>query len=235
MKIISLFLVAILCACSANNKDPGTFDVLNKVATAADQSNHPSMAEHAYLRALSQKPDDLTVLSSLADLYSRHHNFGKAIPLYQRICQLEPHNTNANYFLARSLLLSQQYDAALVALHDVLKSDEHHSRALSALGLLLDAQKSHSALQCYLTALKYNPGDANCQHNLALSIVLHEDKAKQIKNIPNEVLHQVAELQKLKVDNRTHHTWKWQNMVKNVPILSKESLNKLKSLNQAYC
>src|SRR5207245_7456236 len=74
-----------------------------------------------FKKAAEHAGDDPAVLKDVADYYASTQQIKEAIPLYLRLLELEPNDTNAREKLATGFVLTNQRDKAVEMLEEIIK------------------------------------------------------------------------------------------------------------------
>jgi tetratricopeptide (TPR) repeat protein len=91
-----------------------------------------------FKKAVEHAGDNTSVLKDLADYYVSTQQINEAIPLYLRLLDLEPEDSNAREKLAAGFLLTNQRDKAVVMLEQIIKQHPEKYQPYDLLGGLLD-------------------------------------------------------------------------------------------------
>jgi protein O-mannosyl-transferase len=95
---------------AAAGKAPGFADAQVALADCADRLGLSGEASTALARAEAAAPENAAILSHLADLSARRHDFTAAIRLYRRVAELAPADSDAH--VALGFLLMHEGDRA---------------------------------------------------------------------------------------------------------------------------
>jgi tetratricopeptide (TPR) repeat protein len=135
-----------------------------------------------FKKAADHAGDDPAVLKDVGDYYASTRQVKEAIPLYLRLLELEPDDTNAREKLATGFVLTNQRDKAVETLEGIIKEHPEKYQPYDLLaGLLDDAarvlereKKSDQAKATFAKAaanyeqsLTINPGRASPYLHLA--------------------------------------------------------------------
>src|SRR5205085_5686097 len=82
--------------------------------------------------------EDATVLKDVADYYASTQQIKEAIPLYLRLLELEPEDTNAREKLATGFVLTNQRDKAVEMLQEIIQQHPEKYQPYELLAGLLD-------------------------------------------------------------------------------------------------
>lgn len=91
-----------------------------------------------FRKAAEHAGDDPAVLKDVADYYASTQQIKEAIPLYLRLLELEPEDTNAREKLATGFVLTNQRDKAVEMLEQVIKEHSEKYQPYELLAGLLD-------------------------------------------------------------------------------------------------
>ena len=117
-------------AAQVSNDDPSFWTRLGKlyVSILVKPDRAPEAAQVARLNEIFKKAadhadDDPAVLKDVADYYASTQQIKLAIPLYLRLLELAPEDTNAREKLATGFVLTNQRDKAVEMLQEII---QHH-------------------------------------------------------------------------------------------------------------
>ncbi|HLW35698.1 MAG TPA: tetratricopeptide repeat protein [Chthoniobacterales bacterium] len=91
-----------------------------------------------FKKAADHAGDDSAVLKDLADYYASTQQIKEAIPLYLRLLELEPEDTNAREKLATGFLMTNQRDKAIGMLEEIIKQHPEKYQPYDLLAGLFD-------------------------------------------------------------------------------------------------
>lgn len=91
-----------------------------------------------FKKAADHAGNDSAVLKDLADYYASTQQIKEAIPLYLRLIELEPEDTNSREKLAAGFLLTNQRDKAVEMLEEIIKQHPEKYQPYDLLAGLLD-------------------------------------------------------------------------------------------------
>jgi tetratricopeptide (TPR) repeat protein len=91
-----------------------------------------------FKKAADHAGNDSVVLKDLADYYASTQQIKEAIPLYLRLLELEPEDTNSREKLAAGFLLTNQRDKAVEMLEEIIKQHPEKYQPYDLLAGLLD-------------------------------------------------------------------------------------------------
>src|SRR5881398_432441 len=91
-----------------------------------------------FKKAADHAGDDPAVLKDVADYYASTQQVKEAIPLYLRLLELEPDDTNAREKLATGFVLTNQRDKAVEMLEQIIKEHPEKYQPYDLLAGLLD-------------------------------------------------------------------------------------------------
>ena len=91
-----------------------------------------------FKKAAEQAGEDSKVLKDVADYYASTQQIKDAIPLYLRLLELEPDDTNAREKLATGFVLTNQRDKAIEMLEQIIKEHPDKYQPYDLLAGLLD-------------------------------------------------------------------------------------------------
>src|SRR5216684_7441793 len=91
-----------------------------------------------FKKAAEHAGDNSAVLKDVADYYASTRQIKEAIPLYLRLLELEPEDTNAREKLATGFVLTNQRDKAVEMLEQIIKQHPEKYQTYDLLAGLLD-------------------------------------------------------------------------------------------------
>src|SRR5438477_9537233 len=137
-------------AAEVQNDDPAFWARLGKlyatIAFKPDRAPKPeetARVNEIFKKAAEYAGNDAAVLKDVADYYASTQQVKEAIPLYLRLLELEPEDTNAREKLATGFVLTNQRDKAVEMLEQIIKEHPEKYQPYDLLaGLLDDAARS---------------------------------------------------------------------------------------------
>lgn len=119
----------------------------------ADQQIAPLIAR------LSDNPNDSALLTQIAAIYHRNHQFKEAAVFYQKAVDADPKNVDLRTQFASSLYRGGDVDAAIAQLNQALHYSPNDANALFNLGIIRLQAKGDGkgALKAWQLLLKSNP------------------------------------------------------------------------------
>lgn len=91
-----------------------------------------------FKKAVDHAGNDSGVLKDLADYYASTQQIKEAIPLYLRLLELEPEDSNSREKLATGFLITNQRDKAVAMLEEIIKQHPEKYQPYDLLAGLLD-------------------------------------------------------------------------------------------------
>ena len=91
-----------------------------------------------FKKAAEHAGDDTAVLKDIADYYASTQQIKEAIPLYLRLLELEPDDTNSREKLATGFLITNQREKAVQMLEEIIKQHPEKYQPYDLLAGLLD-------------------------------------------------------------------------------------------------
>ena len=91
-----------------------------------------------FKKAVEYAGDDVSVLKDLADYYASTQQISEAIPLYLRLLELEPEDSNSREKLATGFVLTNQREKAIQMLEEIIKQHPEKYQPYDLLAGLLD-------------------------------------------------------------------------------------------------
>jgi tetratricopeptide (TPR) repeat protein len=132
-------------AAASPNDDPVFWARLGKLyASIVFKPDRPSKPDETarvneiFRKAAHHAGDDPAVLKDVADYYASTQQVKEAIPLYLRLLELEPDDTNAREKLATGFVLTNQRDKAVEMLEQIIKEHPEKYQPYDLLAGLLD-------------------------------------------------------------------------------------------------
>jgi tetratricopeptide (TPR) repeat protein len=151
--------------------DPG---LLERIAELFQVLGRQADAAQAMRRLLDLRPQDLSLMDSLARIYERMERWEEATPLLERLTQLSPDPDKAGAWgrLGRAYQQTGHRDEAIMALERAVLLSPHSATDWQALS---DARRSagdaSGAMDAQRRAAQLAPADAQLHLNLAQNLV----------------------------------------------------------------
>jgi predicted O-linked N-acetylglucosamine transferase (SPINDLY family) len=158
--------------CCGQNQAQPVLASLNSIQQAQRllQQGRLDEAEKFCLQFLQHRPDDLSGLQTLAEIYFRSKRHDQVIPLMARHIQLTPKDPAPRYFMALTLQASGKTDESINYYRATLELDANHVPSLVNLGCILhEAGRSSEAIPYLAKADKAKPNDGIIKSNLGLA------------------------------------------------------------------
>ncbi|MCE2926597.1 MAG: tetratricopeptide repeat protein [Rickettsiales bacterium] len=154
-------------------KVPTVSETMAASAAQAESQGDYASAAQFYEQALEKEPDNKVWMVSLAESYRRSGNLQKAIAVYDAALALDAAYIPAKEGKALALMEMGDFEAPVLLLDEVIKSEPKRWRTLNALGILFSMRGMQPEAQAYFTeALKQNPSSASVLNNTGLSLAL---------------------------------------------------------------
>jgi tetratricopeptide (TPR) repeat protein len=132
-------------AAATTNDDPVFWVRLGKLyASIVIRPERPPTVDQTarineiFRRAAGHAGDNAAILKDVADYYAATQQVKEAIPLYLRLLELEPDDSNAREKLATGFVLTNQRDKAVQMLEEIIKEDPEKYQPYDLLAGLLD-------------------------------------------------------------------------------------------------
>ena len=170
-------LAALDRAVKVNSQNPGFWTRLGKLYAALlfepDTEPKPEdlrRVNAVFQRAAETADDDTTVLKDVADYFAASQQIDQAIPLYIRVLELQPDDSNAREKLATGFLMTNQRGKAVEMLQEIIKKTPEKYQPYELLAQLLD-DEARSLLRANQTeAAKAEFAKAAAQYEQSLLI-----------------------------------------------------------------
>ena len=134
-------------AAKADSKNPAFWTRLGKLYALlvfkADVEPNPddvSGVNAIFKKAAENAGDDPAVLKEVADYYASSQQLNEAIPLYLRVLDLQPDDSNAREKLAAGFIVTHQRNKAIELLEEIIKQRPERYEAYDLLAQVLDDQ-----------------------------------------------------------------------------------------------
>ena len=152
----------------------GPMPTLEQMKHMADKQAEPLLAQ------LKSDPNNATLLSQVANIYTQTHQFQEAIGYYQKSLQIDPKNIKTRANLASTMFYSGDVDGALAELDKALTYDPKHPGVLMNIGIIRWKGKNdlNGAIAAWEKLLKLNP---NFEQKAVVQHMLTEAKQQQAK------------------------------------------------------
>jgi tetratricopeptide (TPR) repeat protein len=151
-----------------SNLHPGNSKV--QILTAflfASQNKYPE-AIAQFERILANDPENIFILSSIADLHVLFDKLDKAAETYKRIIEIKPNHSFILFNLAVIESRLKHYDTAQHYLEKAIEAKPDYIDAHSMLGLVYEMQlKFEEAITAFNKAIDLDPINTGIYHNLA--------------------------------------------------------------------
>jgi tetratricopeptide (TPR) repeat protein len=165
-----------------------------------------------FKKAVDHAGENAAVLKDLADYYASTQQVKEAIPLYLRLLELEPEDTNAREKLATGFVLTNQREKAVQMLDEIIKQHPEKYQPYDLLAGLLDdtaralerEKKTDQAKAAFAKAaanyeqsLVVNPGRASAYLHLAellLGPLRESERAVKVLNEARQHFPQTPEI-----------------------------------------
>ena len=180
-------------AAKSDSKDPDFWLQLGKLYIQTFITDDPSKNGGDDLRktsAIFQKAaavgsDNADAVNKVANFYSITKQYKEAIPLFERVLDLDPSQAAARENLARCYLAVEEPAKAAVTLEGLVRINPADPHAYEILGKIYeDAGDYTKATEDYEQALLVNPSDMQGYENISLMLLNHKqpDKAVSVLN-----------------------------------------------------
>jgi tetratricopeptide (TPR) repeat protein len=134
-------------ASKAESKDPAFWTRLGKLYALLlfkpdNDSNpeHLALVNQVFKKAADNAGKDPAVLKEVADYYASSQQLKEAIPLYLRVLDLQPDDTNAREKLAAGFIATNQSAKAVELLQEIIKQRPERYETYDLLAQVLDDQ-----------------------------------------------------------------------------------------------
>lgn len=134
-------------AAKVKSEDPTFWTRLGKlyIAIIVKPGTEPTPEEIALINGLFKQgakfgSDNAAVLKDVADYFATSQQIKEAIPLYLRVLELEPDDTNAQEKLATGFVLTNQRTKAIELLEEIIKQRPEQYQPYELLAQVLDDQ-----------------------------------------------------------------------------------------------
>ena len=124
-----------------------------------------------FQKAISHAGDDAAVLKDVADYYAASQQIQEAIPLYLRVLELQPDDSNAREKLASGFMLTNQRAKAIEMLQEIIKQHPEKYQPYELLAQLLDedARALARTNQTELARAEFAKAAANYEQSLLIN------------------------------------------------------------------
>ena len=156
---------------------------------AYEKRDMPAHAARHYRHAIAHDPTFAEPLLALAALHGEAERYGKALELYRRYLETQPHDADVRFLLGHTALLARRYDAAAAAYSEVAAARPNWAAAHGGLGYaLLMADQPQRAAQAYSRTLELNPDSTLVRYQLARLYAAQGQNRKAIAEFEQLVL-----------------------------------------------
>jgi tetratricopeptide (TPR) repeat protein len=124
-----------------------------------------------FRKAVSHAGEDPAVLKDVADYFAASQQIQEAIPLYLRVLELQPEDSNAREKLASGFMLTNQRAKAIEMLQEIIKQHPEKYQPYELLAQLLDedARGLARANQTELARAEFAKAAANYEQSLLIN------------------------------------------------------------------
>ena len=184
-------------AAKVDSKDPDFWLQLGKLYIQTFITEDPTKDGGEDLKktsAIFQKAaaagyDNAEAVNKVANFYAITKQYKEAIPLFDRVLELDPSQTSARENLAHCYLAIEEPAKAAVTLEELIKVNPADPHAYQILGKIYeDAGNYTKATEDYEQALLVNPSDMQGYENVSLMLLNHKQADKAVA-ILNEARH----------------------------------------------
>jgi cytochrome c-type biogenesis protein CcmH/NrfG len=146
-------------AAGAASPHSGMATAAGRMPTLADMKRMADKQAEPLLDKLKTDPKNVDLLSQVASIYHKTHQFQDAVTYYRRAVQADPKNVALRTKLAASLYRTGDVDGGITQLKLALTYDPKDANALFDLGMmrLQGKQDGKGALAAWQLLLKSNP------------------------------------------------------------------------------
>ncbi len=165
-------------AAKVDTNDPSYWIRLGQLylATLAQPKTSPQPEELnkvnlVFRKALALAPGDASVLKDAADYFAASAQVEAAIPLYLRVLELQPNDSNAREKLATGFMLTNQRGKAIQMLQEIIQQHPEKYQTYELLGKVLeeDAQALLKAKKPKEAKADYAKAAANYEQSLLIN------------------------------------------------------------------
>ena len=161
-------------------------------ASLTFKPDHPPKPEEIarvnelFKKAADHAGEDAAVLKDIADYYASTQQIKEAIPLYLRLLELEPEDTNSRERLATGFVLTNQRDKAVEMLEQIIKEHPEKYQPYELLAGLLD--DSARALEREKKSDQAKAVFAKAAANYEQSMIVNPDRASSYLHLAELLL-----------------------------------------------
>ncbi len=175
-------------AAKADSKDPDFWLQLGKLYIQTFIADDPTKGgeELKKTSAIFQKAaavgnDSAETLNKVANFYALTKQYKEAIPLFERVIEIDPSQVGARENLAHCHLATDQPAKAAIVLEELIKINPADPQAYEILGKIYeDAGDTIRATQNYEQALLVNPTDIQGYETITLMLLNHKQPEKAV-------------------------------------------------------
>src|SRR4029077_912006 len=122
-------------------------------------------------------PGDASVLTAAADYFAASQQIQEAIPLYLRVLELQPNDSNAREKLATGFMLTNQRGKAIEMLQEIIQQHPEKYQPYELLGSVLeeDAKALVEANKLEEAKTAYGKAAASYEQSLLINAAQPED------------------------------------------------------------
>ena len=155
---------------TALQSNPGSIDILLKLAACYVRASQDKNACNAYLCVLKIQPDNFEALNSLGGVYRRLGQYEESIKVLEKALETGKNAIEVEYNMGFTYKLMGQYDKAISCFDYVIAENPNDVLAYNHIGTIYAKQNAHSkALQFYQRALQIDENHPVLHFNSAVS------------------------------------------------------------------
>lgn len=141
---------------AGKKQNSGILDRANALILSRDFEQ----AARIYKGLLKTEPEDITLLSSLGNLYVKSGEDEKALPYFNEVIRLSPNDTEALNALGAIYRRQKKYSESIAVLERAIAADENDTQSFYNLGFTYKLMDRHDdAIRCFTAVVEANPGD----------------------------------------------------------------------------
>ena len=155
---------------TALQSNPGSIDILLKLAACYVRASQDKNACNAYLCVLKIQPDNFEALNSLGGVYRRLGQYEESIKVLEKALETGKNAIEVEYNMGFTYKLMGKYDKAISCFDYVIAENPNDVLAYNHIGTIYAKQNAHAkALQFYQRALQIDENHPVLHFNSAVS------------------------------------------------------------------
>lgn len=142
-----------------------------------------TLAIRLYRQLLRDKPDDISILNQLGELYMKAGKDDQALPVYKKITEIDKTAVKPFITIGGIYRRLKMYDESIAALEQALVEDGTNAQISYNLGFTYKVMgNSDAAVSCFEEAIELNPDDVLAYNHLGVIHAENGDYEKAVQS-----------------------------------------------------